>query len=639
MGTHSKRNEEKTSLAARLHMADQAIRSSINAIAFADLGGMLTFANDSFLEMWGYEQESEVLGRPAPDFWEESDAAAEVIDALKTRDAWMGQLVARRKDGSNFTTQLSGHMVRDSSGKPVCLMASFVDISEQKRAEASLSDSEKKFATFFHNNPAGTVITSLEDGSVLDVNEAFCAITGYDIGDARGRTSVDLGFWPTPGDREAVVNTLREDGSFRNWEFAYRHKSGEIRTGDFSAAVVPLVNQPCIITAMYDTTERKRFEDHLRQMQKMEAIGTLTGGIAHDFNNILGIIIGSAELAREQLRDWHPAHINLEEILRASRRSTAVVRQLLTFARRSEIRTRALHAGPVVEEILTLIRASLTAEIVINQELEATEDTILADPTYLHQVILNLLTNAAQAMKEQGGVMTVGMFNTTLDARDAAAQPELEAGDYLEITVRDNGCGIARKDVGRIFDPFFTTKGPGKGSGMGLAIVQGIVRECGGTVSVESQPGQGSTFTVLFPLTTETVEQPSAPQRALPEGNETILLVDDEPSISRVMQKTLEQLGYSVTTWNNPEEALERFHDDPDRYDLVITDMSMPGMNGDRLASQILEMRPGMPVLICTGFSEKLDEARAIELGIRGFAMKPVSRRDLALKVREVLED
>jgi PAS domain S-box-containing protein len=384
--------------------------------------------------------------------------------------------------------------------------------------------------------------------------------------------------------------------------------------------------------------ERIKLEAQLQQAQKMEAIGTLVGGIAHDFNNILGIIIGNTELALDDVPEWNPAHINVEEIKSAGLRAKYIVRQLLSYSRKADYERKPMNLIPVVRDSIKFLRATIPTTIDIRQDFQAEVDTILADPTQIHQVMINLCTNAAHAMEETGGVLGIEINNVILDEDAVSIDPDLVPGSYVQIAVRDTGQGILLEIIDRIFDPYFTTKEVGKGSGMGLSVVHGIIKSHKGAISADSEPGKGSTFHVYFPVSEDDAPPEPKPVEELPTGTEKILFIDDEKSIVQMAGKILGRLGYQVETEMSPKQALERFRSSPDRFDLVITDMTMPYMTGDKLVEEILNIRPDLSIILCTGFSEKISEEKAMELGIKAFALKPLDKGDFAITVRNVLD-
>ena len=386
------------------------------------------------------------------------------------------------------------------------------------------------------------------------------------------------------------------------------------------------------------TREMSRLEKRLFQARKMEAIGVLAGGIAHDFNNILSAIIGYAELIQMELDEKSQASSHIREILQAGTRAKDLVQQILTFSRQTEQKLTPVAVNLIVKETLKLMRASLPVTIDIKQAIES-DALIMGDPTQIHQVIMNLCTNAAQAMQEGNGTLEVELTSGKIAEYPDERLKELEPGTYLQLKVSDTGHGIPPEILDNIFDPFFTTKERGKGTGMGLAVVHGIVKSYGGTITVDSNPHKGSVFRIFLPTTDgNSVAGPIEEQDSLPEGNEHILFIDDEPALVEIGEQLLENLGYQVVTRTGSLEALELFRQSPDRFDLVITDMTMPGMTGERLAQEMLAINKNIPIIICTGFSQHMSESRAGEMGIQGFLKKPVVLSELAYVIRKTLD-
>jgi len=369
----------------------------------------------------------------------------------------------------------------------------------------------------------------------------------------------------------------------------------------------------------------------------MESIGTLAGGIAHDFNNILGIIIGNAELALDNIPEENPAHLNLEEIRTAGSRAKDVVRQLLSFARKTKLEKKPTNIAPIIQESLRLLRSSIPTSIDIRQNITKDVDTILADPTQINQILLNLCTNADHAMPD-GGIIEITLKNEDIDENFTAQPPDLHPGQYVNLTVTDTGHGISQENIDRIFDPYFTTKEVGKGAGMGLAVVHGIVKEHNGIITVESELGKGTTFNIFFPVVKKEAAVETETDEVLPVGDERILFIDDEESLAKMGHQRLERLGYKVEATTSPIEALELFRSRPDQFDLIITDMTMPLMTGDKLIKETLNIRSDIPIILCTGFSEKIDAKKAKAVGAAEYIEKPVYQQNLAFKVRSVLD-
>jgi two-component system CheB/CheR fusion protein len=386
-----------------------------------------------------------------------------------------------------------------------------------------------------------------------------------------------------------------------------------------------------------DVTEERRIEGHLRQAQKMEALGTLSGGIAHDFNNILAAIIGFTELVTGHVdhgsRDAHA----LERVMEAAIRGRELVRQMLTFSRKSEHEKKPVRLSGIVRESVRLLRAAVPSNIAIKVDVTSESGFILADPVQIQQVLMNLCTNAAQAMREKGGTLDIKLddFSAGPSGSDFGIAPGL----YMRLLVRDTGIGMSADIMGKVFDPFFTTKGLGEGTGLGLSVVHGIVKQHDGHITVESEAGKGSTFTVYIPQIPEELETDAVSDDELPTGSERILFVDDEEALVEMAEDILAELGYEVTSRMNGREALELLKSDPSRFDLVITDQTMPEMTGMDLAGEILAIRPNMPIIMCTGFSHLVDADKALAAGIKAFAMKPLTKREIARTIRNVLDE
>jgi len=384
--------------------------------------------------------------------------------------------------------------------------------------------------------------------------------------------------------------------------------------------------------------EEQKLKVQVQRAQRMEAIGTLAGGIAHDFNNILTAIIGYTELLRYDLPEDRKAQASLEAIYEAGIRAKDLVHQILTFSRQSEEEKRPLRISTIIREALKLLRASLPATIEIRQNLKSESDTVLANPTQIHQVLINLCTNSAQAMREKGGVLEVRLEDTDLDSEDAAANPELKPGSYVILTVRDTGSGIAPEIVERIFDPYFSTRDPEQGTGMGLAVVHGIVKSTGGSIVVDSAPGEGTAIHVFFPRMRSTVTPEARVLSPFPTGNEQILFVDDEKALVDIGVQLLEHLGYRVVARTSSIEALEAFRSQPEKFDLVMSDQTMPNMTGEMLAKELIRIRPDIPIVLCTGYSDLISEDKAKILGIKKLIMKPILMREMSEAIRQILD-
>ncbi len=384
--------------------------------------------------------------------------------------------------------------------------------------------------------------------------------------------------------------------------------------------------------------ERLLLLQHLERSQRLEAIGTLASGIAHDFNNILAVVIGCTELALLRTPRESKSSENLEMVLSAGKRAKDLVKQILAFSRQSEEERKPVQIIDTMKEVLKFIRASLPATIEIREDIDSDSGNILADPVQIHQIIMNLCTNAHHAMSEKGGVLEVKLASVNLGADGAAVHPDLKPGPYVSVTVKDTGCGMDDATMAKIFDPYFTTKAKGVGTGLGLAVVHGLVKNHGGAITVESEAGKGSVFNLYFPAIQKEVVEETRIQEGMPIGHEHILLVDDEPVLLDMSREMLEYLGYSVETRTSSVEALALFSANPDRFDLVITDMTMPFMTGDKLAMELMRIRADIPIVVCTGYSERIMYEQAKAMGIRGFVMKPILMAKMAEAIRDALD-
>ncbi|MFH2100161.1 MAG: ATP-binding protein [Pseudomonadota bacterium] len=409
----------------------------------------------------------------------------------------------------------------------------------------------------------------------------------------------------------------------------------EERTSELTAANASLIQEMADRAAA--DQEKKRLEIRLQQAHKMEAIGTLAGGIAHDFNNLLFPIMGYTEMILSDLPVDSPLRDKLRAILSASRRARDLVNQILTLARQTQEESRPVNCHRIVRDVVKLLRATIPATIEIRQNLCGHGGVILADPTRVHQVALNLCTNAFHAMRERGGVLEITLDERDLGSVDVPPGTTLTAGRWVLLSVRDTGSGMDRRVLERIFEPYFTTKEVGEGTGMGLSVVHGIVTKYGGDLQVKSEPGWGTVFDVYFPAMKGGEALEEAAGEEICEGVGHLLLVDDEPLILDMMAEMLEAAGYRVSQETSGVRALETFRDHPGLFDAVITDMTMPHMTGDVLAKRIMEIRPDVPIILCTGFSEKINGEKARQMGIAAFLLKPVVMKKLGGILHELL--
>ena len=633
-----KLKEEEEALRESEERYKNVVDSNLSAIVLYRQEEIL-FANKPFYDIFGYEPED--LENIVVDDLLAPEAAAEVAEKRKQRMAGEIEQAAvyeskgKRKTGEPFDMEISvcaTHYLGE-----LCCIASLSDISERKKSEEEVRESESRFRTLFELSPQPVAVVEMETGRLIDVNDRYCELMQYDKTELIGRTTIDLGLL-SKTDRDRYLDRMRRTGEVRDMEIDYTIKDGSVINILVFSKRIRISGEDLTVTVLFDVTERKWLESQLQQAHKMEAVGTLAGGIAHDFNNILGIIIGNAELAIDDVPEWNPARHNLEEVRKACIRARDVVRQILTFSRQASPQLKPVKISPIITESLNLIRSSIPSTIEIRQNISNELDTVNANPTQINQILLNLCANAAHAMEEKGGIIEVDLENVTLHEESAMPSPELDPGVYVKLAVRDTGHGISPGSLGRIFDPYFTTKAVGKGTGMGLAVAHAIVKNHGGAIIVASKIDEGTTFQVFLPVHDIEVETEIETDGKLPKGNERILLVDDEEDMVETIRLLLERLGYAVTYRASSVEALEVFRNNPKAYDLVLTDMTMPHMTGDQLAKEILGLRPDIPIILCTGFSERINNQVTKDIGIRELLIKPIMIGKLANTIRQVLD-
>jgi PAS domain S-box-containing protein len=503
---------------------------------------------------------------------------------------------------------------------------------EGKRSEDALRESEEKYRSIMESMKEPVYICS-SDYRVEYMNKAMVRRTGHD---ATG---------------EICYKVIHEQGKKCSWCFYDRVQHGEHVIGEiispkdnriYNVSHSPIYHIDGSISKLSifrDISDLKKMETQLQQAQKMEAIGTLAGGVAHDFNNVLSPIIGYAEMTIIDAPENSTVRKNLNEILRSALRARDLVQQILTFSRQQDQELKPLKVQIAVREALKLIRSSLPTTIGIIQNIEEDCGLVMADPTQIHQIVMNLCTNAYHAMDETGGTLEVNLKEVELTVYDLTGL-DMEPGPYLCLKVSDTGHGMEQSVVERIFDPYFTTKEKDRGTGLGLAVVHGIVKSYKGDIKVYSELGKGTVFHVYLPrIKGADVSPESVPAKALPTGHESVLLVDDEEQIVSLEKQMLERLGYHVTARTSSIDALEEFREQPDKFDIVITDMTMPNMTGVRLAADLIKIRPDIPIAICTGFSEKISREKAYVLGIKAFLTKPIVMLELATTIRKILDE
>ncbi|MGB6544815.1 MAG: PAS domain S-box protein [Candidatus Acidiferrales bacterium] len=598
-----------------------------------DAASRFVVANRAVARLMGVKSPEVLLGKRDFDYFPKEIAAAFFSDEQAILRSGLPLLnkVERSVDAEGFAKWNSTSKVpwRDKLGQVIGIMGIGRDITQIKNAE-------EKFHKAFNASPEPISISTLSEGRYIDVNESFLRITGYGREEVIGRTSLELKFWEKPEDRARLIEKLSQDGSVRDMEIPFRTKFGDQRIGLHSVARIELAGQACIIYSQKDITEQKTLEKQFRQAQKMEAVGQLSGGIAHDFNNLLGVIIGYSEMLEENLGENPRLLKNVGEIKKAGQRAASLTRQLLAFSRQQVLETRVLNLNDIVADTEKMLQRLLGEHIEVSATLAADLGQVKADQGQIEQVILNLAVNARDAMPD-GGRLTIETSNVELDEDYCMHHPPTIPGRYVALLVTDTGIGMDTATQTHIFEPFFTTKEIGKGTGLGLATVYGVVKQSGGCIWVYSEPGIGSTFKIYLPRVDAPIERvgPGSVVSILERGSETILLVEDEDLLRTLTRTLLEQSGYTVLEAQGGSEALEiaRRHNEP--IHLLLTDMVMPGMKGHEVAKSLIAIHPELKVVYMSGYASftgrgMLDSDAAL-------LQKPFTRGALLSKLRAVL--
>jgi PAS domain S-box-containing protein len=599
-------------------------------------GGEIAFANKNYCDYFGKSSE-ELAGSNFLELIPEAD-----------REAVMDNISSLSPDSPSHTHEhrviVPGGDIRwqqwtnrgqfNEHGKALSYQSIGEDVTKRKKAEENLRN-EFRMRTILLDNIPGCIALILKKGTREIV--------------ASNKFAQELG--AVPGQTCFGTCAMRDDIcpfclAPELWTTGQSQKVEVEHNGTWYEGIWEPLSEDLYVHYIFDISgrkqaeeEKKRLEIKLRQSQKLEAVGTLAGGIAHDFNNILAAMMGYSELALDTLPDGSETSEDIKQVLKAGYRAKDLVRQILSFSRTETQEEAPVQMSLLLKESLKLLRPAIPATIEIKQDIQDEQDKVLADPVQIQQLIMNLCTNAAQAMEESGGLLQIGLATVELNQEQTRELQELEPGKYQELTISDTGVGMDDQTLSRAFEPFYTTKDVGQGTGMGLSVVHGIVTSHGGAVTASSEPGEGSILTVYLSVYRGEGTAGDSPEEAPPlGGDERILLVDDEEALAATGKAKLQRLGYQVTAATSSVKALESFEKHPDAFDLIITDYTMPEMTGTTLSQKILAIRPDMPIIITTGFSQHLTPEKAKSMGIRRMVMKPLLGDRFARVVREVLD-
>jgi PAS domain S-box-containing protein len=611
------------------------------ALAIVDLDNRIVQCNRALCTLVG-RSETEIIGRHCWDIIHGATGPMEGCPHSKVKDIRQRETILINLGERRFEIAIDPQF--DEQGQISGYLHIMSDITEREETDRVLREARQTFITILDSIDATIYVSDMNTHEILFMNrhmkdnlkgdftgqtcwkafrkkEAPCAIcTNHKLLDDQGA--------PTGA-------YIWEGHSNSNGRWYLNHDSA-IRWIDGRYVRLQVATDITQLKSLEQ--ERQMTETQLRQAQKMEAIGTLAGGIAHDFNNILSAILGYSDLALDDALNNRTSAQYIRQILKAGGRARDLVQQILTFSRQTETEAKPIRVKPIVKEALKLLRASLPSTIEIRALIDS-ETIVEADPIQIHQVIMNLCTNAGYAMREIGGTLTVKLTNETLTRDFTDHHREMSPGEYLKMEVSDTGPGIPPGFMDKIFDPYFTTKEKGEGTGMGLAVVQGIVQGCNGAVTVGRSKSNGASFKIYLPVIHTDEPAKVKFDEAIPGGNEHILFVDDEPPLAELSKQMMERLGYNVTIRTSSFEALELFKSQPEAFDLVITDMTMPNMTGDVLAEKLTMVQPDIPVVICTGYSEKITQKLLDRPNIKALILKPIIRNELLISIRQVLDD
>lgn len=625
---------------------EQLFTNSPDAIAILDNNESVISINTEFSRLFGFSQ-AEAAGHNINDLIVPLELQKEGLD-LKTRtdrgEIVQVESVRKTKDNKTFDVSIIGKPVV-LGGNQLAVIVIYRDITARKEAENALYQGKERYRAVVESTPA-MICRFLPDGTLTFVNSFYCEYFKTSETEIVGKNFFQF----IPVEDQGKVRNHFLSLTVEKPMITYSHQvispSGDICWQEWTDQALfddrkHLIEYQSLgrdITKEELALEEKAgLEKQLRHSQKLEAIGTLAGGIAHDFNNILGIIMGFTELSLDDTGEDSLVHRNLKQIYYAATRAKDLVQQILTFSRQIDDKKVPIRISTVVKNVLKLLRATLPTTIEIRQKIAEDDGIVLTDEIQIQQVMMNLCINAQQAMESEGGILEILLQNVFLDT-DYIKGKDLKPGLYVKLSVIDTGQGISSENIKRIFDPYFTTKGPGEGTGLGLSVVHGIVKNHGGDISVYSEPGRGTAVHIFLPVTDTEEATYTEESHPLAKGNEYLLFIDDESALVEIGTRILENLGYQVEAWTNSTEALNSFRQAPWKYNLVITDQAMPILTGLQLAGEMRRTRPDIPVILCTGFSDTINDENYKNHGINAYVMKPMVKKEIAAVIRKVLD-
>ncbi|HKD80205.1 MAG TPA: PAS domain S-box protein [Candidatus Angelobacter sp.] len=605
---------------------------NLAAVYVSTFEGRLLNCNSAFLRMYGFDSKEEAMSRPVDTLYSHPSERDQFLEDLGRQ----GQIVnyectQRRKEGTLFWILERAIIIPGANGDRV-IEGTAIDITERKQNEIALKQSEERFATIFRQSPVGCAIVS-QDGVFLNVNNNFLRVLALPAEKVIGKTALELGLWKTQQQRDEFYQRIKAEGSIQNLEVKFKDAAGGHHVGLYFATLVRVGDKECIFGMLLDQTEERELEAKFLQSQKMEALGRLAGGVAHDFNNLLGVIGGYAELLESKLETSENLRRYCTKIIDTTQRASGLTRQLLTFSRKEIVRPTPLQTQQALAELAAILPRLIGEDIELVVSLRAS-GTVVIDKTHFEQIIFNIVINARDAMPGGGQLFieTEDILRPMLTASGSVT-----IGQYVAIRIRDTGVGMDEETQLHAFEPFYTTKDVGRGTGLGLATVYGIVQQCQGEISIQSSPRKGTQVTILLPVTGAPEPAPNDDSNdVMKKGQGNILLVEDEAELRNVNAEFLTSLGYKVSCAGSGTEALEMAVEDA-QIDLVISDVVMPRMSGREFADRLLQIRPNTKLLYVSGYADDVVLQNGIPMQGMGFLQKPYSLRQLAAKVQSLL--